>query len=278
MQVKPNMRETQSAASAARRLLAGAGSATALFYEYPTASKLDNFAHGLTSDGELVIVTCKPDTRFLPNNSASTSADHATNELDSAETYRIRFEISRDAPRFDVKILTASLHLLGDLCWVAPAEVARLLSNDKLPENLRVLLGVPGARLATIHFQQAVLHDPNGITPLSRVEIISASTSQFPSSAQELDCYALVGAQPNNVLSRVCRAVVAGQAPGKVCSKCPLKLAHASLANRVFCADIDSSGVTLMYVGIGEMTTVYAQFSEPVKNISQFSAQLSQLG
>ncbi len=246
----------------ARRLLSGAGSAALLFYASQPAIGLDFVAHGFTNSGRLIVA----------------SFDEQLNSSLIGDELPVRFEVVRNASRVDIRLVAASLHLLGKLRWLDEPQVSELDDCKELPELMRALLPQPEARFAEISFTRAILHDPNGVTPLPYGILASPNVVIFPTPAQEFDCHALVEAVPNDTLGEVCQAIVDGRAPGEVCSRCPIMSVCDRIAEQVVCADVDRMGVTLMHIGRHELTTVYAQFSEPVDDLTQLSDQIELLG
>lgn len=253
---------TPNPAATALRLLNGAGSAGLLFYDLEPALALDLVAHGCTNSGQLVVA----------------SFDHRLATLVAEPEHRVRLEVTRNVPRFDIKLTAASIHILANLEWLDSAQVADLAECTELPETLRALLVEHGVYAAELRFSEAILHDPDGATPLTINDLAHQSQHSFTGVFPEIESHDVIQSVPDSKLVEVCQAVIDGQTPGRVCSRCPVQAVCDRIVGKVICADVGPQGVTLTHIGRRELTTVYAQFSEPAKNLVDLRNQIGLLG
>ncbi|MBD4448448.1 hypothetical protein GUG94_26220, partial [Xanthomonas citri pv. citri] len=78
----------------------------------------------------------------------------------------VRLEISKDAPEPAIRLLAATLHVLGTITWLAPAQVDHLLATDVLPREVSIIAGFDDALIGVVAPYRAILHDAMGSTEI----------------------------------------------------------------------------------------------------------------
>lgn len=236
-------------------------------YRLQPAVTLEFVAHGITAQGEFVIATCLGDQSPL-------------SLVDTTQPADVRVEILRETPDLGVRVLAASVHLLGTLRWLDPAEADQMRRRDLLPASIADLFEGADVLVGTIETDRVLLYDNSGVTPIHYrsvvAERIEVGASVFPRPEEELDCHMLVAGVSACLLSSVCRAVIDGRVPGSVCSRNPVT-ANGQLGHHMVCADVDRLGMTLLHVNSEEAITVFAEFEEPVTDLAQLRASVSRL-
>lgn len=244
--------------SLASRLLSGTGRASALFYKENPEFEIGSLLHGMSVDDEFLIAYVAQDS-------------DPANKMETVNPVRI--EIIRECMDPSIRVVTASAHVLGQVEWISLADGKEMLSAGKLPERFASFVAETKVRIGIVSIDKLLLHQPSGVTRICP-ESITASTRavSFPTLSDEIDCSMSLGT--NDVLRKVCIAVENGVLPGKICGRCPQASICQHIANKVVCADIDSLGVTLTHIKNDEITTVFAAFDKPVKDIKEFEYEL----
>ncbi len=247
---------TTHARSTAGRLLGGSAAATV--HAYRLGESLPIIAHGLTDDGCLVVAA-------YPTGALA--------EIPHGSPTDVRMDAVKQAPNPAVTIVAASVHLLGGLSWGNAAETEARLQEGSLPSTVRAAIEASDARLGFIHPERIVLHDMDGATVVPSEEL-----SKAPAVIED-ECAAFdsVASYEETELKDLIWAVLLGTVPGIVASKAPLPGACSRTADRVFCVDIDPTGITLMFVGQDELLTVFASFGRCAHSRSEVGAQLDVL-
>ena len=104
---------SQRCSSLARRILSGAGMATMVAHtmisagESPEKWTCDLQAHGVTASGRFVVAQRSHPAQALCQVPAGLPTD-------------VRLEISKDAPEPAIRLLAATLHVLGTITWLDP--------------------------------------------------------------------------------------------------------------------------------------------------------------
>lgn len=237
----------------ARRLLSGAGAASVDAYR--VGQCLSFVAHGISADGSLVVAA-------RPEGELATMVDGVAVD--------VRLDVVKHSPDPSISIVGSSVHLLGALTWLPEAQACALEGLNPL---LEAMVDVPGARLGVIAVEKAVLHDMMGPTPIDPDQI---HADDVVIQDDHLG-FELVAAHDQSTLKDLCWAVMVGAAPGAVVSKAPLPAVCPHAADRVFCVDVDTMGVTLMLVGREETLLVFAAFSETVSSQFDLDDRISEL-
>jgi len=246
----------ERAGSLARRMLGG--SAAASLYAYRDDEPLPFVAHGLATDGSLV-VAATPE-RML----AAVAPGYAID---------VRMDLVKQSPDPSVSLVAASLHLLGTLTWATASEVADRLAGGGLPSLVAAMLDAPGTRLGFIDVERALLHDLDGATVIAHDEMYYA-----PQVIE--DEYAAFGALISHdqaALKDLCWAVMVGAVPGQVVAKPPLPMMCPHTADMVLCVDVDTTGVTVMLVGRSETLVVNACFDAVARSQGELEARVVKL-
>lgn len=259
----PDARALQARnASVARRLLAGAGSASFVAFRHDAHRDLDVLAHGLTDDGRLVVATVE-DVSHLPTD----------------ESVEIRLDVRREATEARVRILAATAHLLGRLDWVGADERAELLATGALPEEVALVASAPTAALGVVRTDRVLLHDAGGVTPMPFSELVADENVShlFPSATQEVDAHEVFAEVPTHIVGELFEAILDGSRPGWVMSSKPASPGCSHSIGRVYCVDVDATGVTLMKVGAQETTVVFTAFAEQAHDIASLGLRVAGL-
>lgn len=260
----PPALRTARALSLVHRLLAGSGRASLLAYRSEPQLSLDSLVHGLTASGQLLV------GGHLGEQS----------ELLAEHSIEIRMDIEKQAPVWEVRITAATIHLLGQLRWLSPQEADDYLFEGMLPEQLASIATEATGRLGIISTDRVLLHDSCGVSPVDfgvvaerHIEYIAGrlELAPFPCPAQEVDAqFVLSSHQPDQLLP-LFEAVAQSRLPGAVWSRPAAAEACPHVAERVFCADVDSTGVTLMHLSATGTRTVVACFDHAATTLGEFT-------
>lgn len=262
----PTVRPTASvlrerSVSTARRLVSGAGMASFVAYRHDPERAVAVAAHGVTASGDLVLALLG-DSAPCPTHGS----------LD------VRVDIHREATEAQVRILSASAHMLATLTWLSPTDVAGALATGALPEAVAVVAQVPGAALAVVTGDRLVLHDGSGVTPLDYAEVAAeTSVPVYPGAAGELEAHEAVASLPEGTLFDVFSAVTRGALPGAVLSERAVTPTCAASIGAVYIVDVDGHGLTLMHVGTAATSVVFAAFTEPAPDAATLRVRLAGL-
>lgn len=244
----------ERAGSLARRMLGGAAAAS--LYAYRLDESITFLAHGMTTEGVLVVAGVPEG--MLRVASPGFGID-------------VRMDLVKQSPDPSVSLVAASVHLLGQLSWAAPAEVEAQLAGGTLPELVEAMMDVPGARLGFVDVERVLLHDMNGATVIAPEALSYAP----PVIEDELAAFDAIAAYSQSALKDLCWAVMVGSVRGQVVSKPPLPGICPHTADSVFCVDVDPAGVTVMFVGRAETLVVHACFDAPATTQSQLPSRVS---
>ncbi|MFT3877392.1 MAG: hypothetical protein QM708_13365 [Propioniciclava sp.] len=227
------------------------GSAAASLEAYQLNEWLSFVAHGTTPQGSLVIAA---------------APQEILGTIPPGFHVEVRLDLIKQTLDPSVTILAAAAHVLGTLTWATPGEAAEHLASGLLPERVVETLTVPGARLGFIEVDQLMLRDMTGAAWLP-VELLDRHT---PTAIEdEHDAFGVVAEYDNEALKDLCRAVMGGSIPGIVTYDHPLAGICAHTAGRVFCLDVDTTGITVMLISPHETLRVFAQFPEPATSQSE---------
>lgn len=252
------------ARSVAHRLLAGAGVAELVAFDFDPGSGCATLRHGLSRFGEFMVAGRVAD-------------DHP---VGFEGPLRVRLDVVKDAPEFRVQITASSAHALGVLRWL-PAEVADRYLADSLSPELVEAARLPGARLGIIEIDHVHLHDSTGTTAIPFDEIARhhergcvhhrASDLAFPDAAAEWTVHELVSAATKGdpgVLFDHPRTIRLSTYPSN---------AGAVAADMTYCVDVDRFGITMIRVGQQTTSLALLQFESPVSSLNELENQLDWL-
>ncbi|MDN6557555.1 MAG: hypothetical protein L0K74_13900 [Acidipropionibacterium acidipropionici] len=252
--------------SMARRLLAGAGSASLLAYRLSPDEFTASIAHGLTRSGQFVVAG-RPDP-----------SDPVT-VVEAGEPVDVRVDLLKESPDPMVRLVAATVHALGVLTWLPREEARRLYAWGELPRDVADLVEDGRGRLGVIEVQRVVLRDSLGVTPMDFDDLEGRAPDEpapaFPNGIDEWSAYDLVASVDESFLASICRSVDSGLIPGAICWRRPTVNACGHTLGRVFLADIDSTGVTLMSVDEDETLAAFAAFRRPVTTLDDLAVQVS---
>lgn len=256
------------AASMAHRLLSGVGVATAVAYRHDPEHTVDVLAHGLTDDGDLV-VALRADALpegVLDARGGSTGPTH------------VRLDVRREATEARVRIVAATVHLLGRVEWLEDHVSRVAAASGFLPADVALVAGAPGVLLGRVRSERVLLHDASGVTPFPYAELVSRETAgAFPTTLEELDAQEAVSSLPAEELHALCDAVCDERLTGCVLSQRPSRGACDSTLGRVFCVDVDAVGVNLMRVAADTTSVVFVHFPQSVTDVPGLRRQLAGL-
>lgn len=256
------------AASMAHRLLSGVGAASAVAYRHDPEHAIEVLAHGLTSDGDLVVALraeSLPDG-VLDQSSRGTGPTH------------VRLDVRREATEAHVRIVAATIHLLGRVDWLEDNVRRAAVASGFLPAEVALVAGAPGVLLGRVRSDRVLLHDASGVTPFPYAELVSrAQSDAFPTTSEELDAQEAVSSLPADELHALCDAVAEQRLTGCVLSERPNRGACDSTLGRVFCVDVDTLGVNLMRVSADVTSVVFLHFPQPVQDVPGLRRQLAGL-
>ena len=263
---------SQRCFSLARRILGGAGMATMVAHtmisagESPEKWTCDLQAHGVTASGRFVVAQRSHPAQALCQVPAGLPTD-------------VRLEISKDAPEPAIRLLAATLHVLGTITWLTPAQVDYLLATDVLPTEVSIIAGFDDALIGVVAPYRAILHDAMGSTEIDVPALIDniPDDKVFPSAEDELSALDIVASLGNAHLSQLCDGVHKKTVFGCSCWSRATHHACPHTVGRVFCADIDRTGLTLMYVNPDQTGAVFIPLEQDATSLTELEAAVAQL-
>ncbi|HIY67326.1 MAG TPA: hypothetical protein H9830_13745 [Candidatus Agrococcus pullicola] len=253
----------------AQRLLSGSGAGVVTAYRLEGQPMLDAIAHGVASDGSLVVAAvARPDS-----------------EIFAVAPVDVRLDITMEAPELDVRVVAASLHLLGSLRWLPRFEPSDAAAIDRLPEHIAEIALAPGGRVGVVHATSALVHESAGVT---RVGVRRAAEGVLATSRDRVHeqipaMLDLARSTDRDRLSVLADAVIGGYRNGRVLLERPTVGACAAAVGKTFVIDVDTDGLTLMHIGEKQTTVVLALFGaealvqEPGTTVDQCRAKLTRL-
>lgn len=254
--------------SVAHRLMSGAGSASLLAFRLAPEDPCSGLAHGLTTSGQFVVAAYRD-----PEAAATTAAD--------GQPIEVRVDLVKGSPEPSVRLVTATVHLVGTLTWLDPDEAFLMLVQGDLPPRVGEIAENPDGRVGVVEAGRVVLRDSLGVTPIDLDTLIQADhcpracDAVYPDADQEWDAYDLTASVDQMYLRRICHAVDDGSIAGAVCWRRPSTHYCEHTIGRVFLADIDRTGVTLMSVQPDETISAFAAFCHPATTLDDLAVQLS---
>ena len=248
--------------SLAGRMLEG-GAACSLV-AWRIGSQYDLVAHGLTAQGDIVVAV-RPDE------------DCMLSALPAGAGTVVRMDLVRHSHDVMLSVIAASAHLLGELVLLPDAAVARLLAEDQLPERIAELARISGTRIGLVVTDRILVHDHSGVTPVPWEDLQEARSEVPEAWCDDFEAHDVVASQGCDALRGVCRAVITGSLPGQASLRPSAPGLCGHVLDKVFCIDVDRSGVTLMHVGEHETATVFARFEDRPTTLSALMQQVARL-
>ncbi|CBL55518.1 hypothetical protein [Propionibacterium freudenreichii] len=262
--------------SVARRLMRGQGRASMLAYRMDPAQSVQSMAHGVDAKGRFLVSwignACCPVPESAEVNPVRTGGQ--------PEPVPVRLEILRQSPDPMTRIAAASLHLLGSLYVLSDDERIDLLAERALPTMVGDVAGMRGAHVGVLVSDRVLLHDCYGVTPLSFDALVGESADAapvFPTMADDLEAFECVACLAEPTLRHVCDSVMCGLLRGRVHSTKAVVNPCPAVADKVFCVDVDQTGILFMRVLNGRATSVVADFSRNVHSLEGLDAEVSAL-
>ncbi|MDU5420421.1 MAG: hypothetical protein E6128_10270, partial [Cutibacterium avidum] len=203
---------SQRSSSLARRILGGAGMATMVAHAMTSADgNLDEWtcdlqAHGVTASGRFIVALRPQPAQALCQIPAGLSTD-------------VRLEISKDSPEPAIRLLAATLHILGTMTWLSADQIDHLLATDVLPSEVSMITEFDDGLIGLIDPRQAILHDALGSAEIDIPTLIAdlPNDEVFPSINDELSALDVVASLGDFHLSQLCDAVRQEKLPGCNC-------------------------------------------------------------
>ena len=246
MSVTPNVRRDAApgirAVSLAERMLMG-GASCAL-----TAWRLDScyelVAHGLASDGGIIVAVRPPGDCPLSRIPAGVGVD-------------VRLDLVRHSRDIVLNVVASSCHLLGVLTLLEEQTVARMVARGELPERIVELTRLPGTRVGVVDTDRLLVHDHSGLTPVPW-SALDEELPDFP--RDDFAVHDVIVSLDQEILKRLCDGVRIGLLPGAAAVRSSGPQVCPHVLDRVFCVDVDRTGVTLMHIGAEETVTAFVEF------------------
>ncbi len=254
--------------SMAHRLMSGAGCASLLAYRLAPDEFCSSVAHGLTQSGQFVVAA-----HLDPHDPVSSAPD--------GQPIDVRVDLLKESPEPAVRLVAATVHLLGELTWLDPDEAFVMMVQGDLPAQVAEIAESGMGRVGVIETDRVVLRDSLGVTPIDFDSLIRAdrcpsrTDAAYPGPEDEWDAYDLVASVNEAFLRQICLAVDAASIAGTICWRKPTTHSCGHTLGHVFLADVDRSGVTLMSVEPDETLTAFAAFRHTATTLDDLAVQMS---
>lgn len=254
--------------SMAHRLMSGAGCASLLAYRLSPDEFCSSVAHGLTQSGQFVVA-------------AHTDPADAVASAPDGQPIDVRVDLLKESPEPAVRLVAATVHLLGELTWLEPDEAFLMLVQGDLPAQVAEIAENEGGRVGVIETDRVVLRDSLGVTPIDFGSLVRAdhrpqtTDAAYPNSEDEWDAYDLVASVDEAFLRQICFAVDEAAIAGTICWRKPTTFTCEHTLGRVFLADVDRTGVTLMSIEPDETLTAFAAFRHTATTLDDLAVQMS---
>ena len=252
----------ERARSLAERMLEGGAACTLVAWRI--GSQYDFVAHGLTAQGEIVVAV-RPDEDCL------------LSTLPAGVGTVVRMDLVRHSHDVMLSVISASAHLLGELVLMPAAAVTRLLAEGQLPERIAELARISGTRIGLVVTDRILVHDHSGVTPIPWEEFCETRSEPAGNWCDDFEAHDIVASHGCVALRQVCRAVLDGRLPGQASIRPSAPGLCGHVLDKVFCVDVDRSGVTLMHIGEHETATVFARFEDRPTTPSALTDQVARL-
>lgn len=247
-----------------------------LAYRAEPAQSVQSMAHGVDAEGRFLV-------SWIGNACCPIPESHEVNPVRDQtrpEPVPVRLEILRQSPDPMTRIAAASLHLLGSLYVLSDDERIDLLAERALPSMVADVAAMRGAHVGVLVSDRVLLHDCHGVTPLAFDALVGdpeGTAPVFPTVANDLEAFECVACLEEPTLRRVCDSVMCGLLRGRVHSTKAVVNPCPAVADKVFCVDVDQTGILFMRVLNGQATSVVADFSHDVHNLEGLDAEVSAL-
>lgn len=237
------------------RLLGGAGTASLTAYRLDGQPSLASLSHGVADDGTLVVAAVEP----------------RNSEMFGATPLVVRLDITREAPELEVRIVAATVHLLGSLRWMDDSWHHDASMIERLPEHVAEIALAPGGRLGVVNSASLLVHEAAGVT---RVQVVKAIEGALSLTGDRLSAEApalldLAMTTDRDRLSLLVDAVIGGYRRGYVLSEKSTAALCGGVLGKTFVVDVDAAGITLLHVGQTKTTVVLALFGAEAPNVEQ---------
>lgn len=257
---------TERALSMARRLAHGSGRATVQAFRESPQQSFDVLAHGLSSTGELVVAV-------------HASNDQSVTMLAPGVDFEVRVDLHKESLEPALRIVAASMHLLGSLLWLTDQAIDPLCARRDLPGSVDAVRHLSGVRVGVVRADRAVLHDSMGVSPFCWTHLAEpAPTDRLIALdwSSEWDAHERVAAVGQHELLAIHDAVIDERLPGKVCGA-DFRRAGLGEGTTVHCVDVDPAGLTLMAAGPEGTVTTFAAFGSPLARLDDLAPRLDEL-
>lgn len=259
-------RHTMYSESLAGRILGGSGALTLVPYRIDPSAIIPAVAHLTDSAGRLLVL-CPAD------------------EVEYIGATEVRVDGTKKAPELSIDITVASLHALGRVEWLDPADPAF---------GLFPIADAGAFAVGAVTMEKVLLHGPCGVVKLDP-DPLPALRPSHPLVADEFEARDVVGKLSPGQLRALLSDVLVGFIPGFRCSEFEAKEAEASVtasarasaANgataravsgaNIWVADVDPAGLTLATVYGNRITSVFVEFEEPAATISDLARAVDAL-
>lgn len=231
----------------ARRIITGAGALTLVPYRLDPTMAVPALAHGLDDNGRFVVICSAEDAEFMGD----------------AE---IRLDGVKKALEFSVDITVASLHALARVEWQDSADTPTTLGFEPGPH----------LRVGVIEVETVLLHGPHGVTKCEAEELLATAESS-ELTTREIDARDEIARLSDVQLSTLLSGALVGMAPGFLLSESELGGCSSPAGDNLWVVDVDHSGVALLKMIDGRMTTVLVTFPEPVMTIADLAGAVDAL-
>lgn len=259
--------------SIACRLLRGSGKAELAAYRLAQPLEFQVGAHQMADDGRLFVA--------IP----------LTEDLVGTHRYMdVRFTVEKQAPDPQIRVVSASLHLLGKATWLMEEEKQKLTESGILGDRICEISKF--GHLARIDFDRALLHDCCGVTPFAASAIASEHIDHDAERDDKLFCdlqddlfmhpeleiTAAEAVSRSGVLNNhtIFDAMILGDISGAFITRQFVTDPNAYSLGTI-CLDVDRTGLTLMVVEGGKATTVFLPFAQPIATERQLEGELDRL-
>ena len=119
------------------------------------------------------------------------------------------------------------------------------------------LTRLPGTRVGVVDTDRLLVHDHSGLTPVPW-SALDEELPDFP--RDDFAVHDVIVSLDQEILKRLCDGVHIGLLPGAAAVRSSGPQVCPHVLDRVFCVDVDRTGVTLMHIGAEETVTAFVEF------------------
>lgn len=221
--------------------------------------------HGISRGGRLVVAAC-PD-----------EADPVRG-MTERERFSVRMDITKESPEPQFRLVAATVHLLGELEWQPEWVADELLTAGDLPNDVAAIASMSRGRLGFIDTDRCLVHDSAGVHSFSFTELVSTDLRPgFPAAGDEFEAHHTVMALSDDSLRQIRDAVLKGTVEGRICSRQAALAGCPHIWDRVLCADVDCTGITMLTVEPTETYAVFAAFENEAGSLDDLGIQVERL-